>query len=183
MSDFSPLMKLHQVTYLGIHSWSHTEVYLYFWSFSLLKPWFTLYLHSKGCFPHFHSFCFFRIFLSVFCSYFGGGNISVFAICNSMFKQQNLFKYNLEYNDASEKVKMLVSRVWLTATPWTAVRLTPLSMEFSRQEYWSGLLVPSPGNLLNSGIQPGSPAGKLQVNSLLSESTEKPEYNHNIHNK
>ena len=71
-------------------------------------------MHFKGCFPHFHSSCFFRIFLSVFCSYFGDGNISVFAICSSMFKQQNLFKYNLEYNYASEKVKMLVTQSCLT---------------------------------------------------------------------
>ena len=42
-----------------------------------------------------------------------------------------------------------------------------LSMEFSRQEYWCGLLFPSPGDLPNSGIEPGSP--ELQTDSLLSE--------------
>ena len=47
------------------------------------------------------------------------------------------------------------------ATPWTIVRQAPLSMGFSRQEYWSGLLFPSPGNLPDPGIKPGSPA--LQV--------------------
>ena len=41
------------------------------------------------------------------------------------------------------KVKLL-SRVWLLATPWTAAYQTPLSMGFSRQEYWSGVLLPSP---------------------------------------
>ena len=40
-------------------------------------------------------------------------------------------------------------------------------MKFSRQEYWSGLLFPSPGNLRDQGIEPGSPA--LQVDSLPSE--------------
>ena len=40
----------------------------------------------------------------------------------------------------------------------------PLSMEFSRQEYWSGLPFPSPGDLHNPGIEPGSPA--LQADSL-----------------
>ena len=40
-------------------------------------------------------------------------------------------------------------------------------MEFSRQEYWSGLPFPSPGDLPNQGIEPGSPA--LQANSLLFE--------------
>ena len=42
-----------------------------------------------------------------------------------------------------------------------------LGMEFSRQEYWSGLLVPSPGDLSGSGMEPGSPA--LQAGSLPSE--------------
>ena len=52
-------------------------------------------------------------------------------------------------------------------TPWTVARQAPLSMEFSRQEYWSGLPFPSPGNLLYPGIKPGSPA--LQADSLLTE--------------
>ena len=63
-----------------------------------------------------------------------------------------------------------------SATPWTVVRQAPLSMEFSRQEYWSGLPFPSPGNLPNPEIEPGSPA--LQADSLQSELPEKPEENH-----
>jgi len=51
--------------------------------------------------------------------------------------------------------------------PWTVVCQAPLSMGFSRQEYWSGLLVPSPRNLPNPGIEPRSPA--LQADSLPSE--------------
>ncbi|KAB0339191.1 hypothetical protein FD754_024071, partial [Muntiacus muntjak] len=50
----------------------------------------------------------------------------------------------------------------LFATPCTVARLSPLSMEFSTQEYWSGLPFPSPGDLPNPGIKPGSPPpGKL----------------------
>ena len=49
----------------------------------------------------------------------------------------------------------------------------PLSMEFSRQEYWSGLLFPSPGDLPDPGIEPGSPA--LQAESLPSEPLGKPQ--------
>ena len=48
----------------------------------------------------------------------------------------------------------------------------PLSMEFSRQEYWNGLPWPPPGDLPNPGIKPRSPA--LQVDSLLSEPPGKP---------
>ena len=57
-------------------------------------------------------------------------------------------------------------------TLWTAAHWAPLSMEFSRQEYWSGLPFPSPGDRLNSGIEPRSPA--LQADSLPSEPPEKP---------
>ena len=63
----------------------------------------------------------------------------------------------------SDKV-MSFSRARLFATPWTVAYKTPLSMEFSRQKYWSGLPFPSPGDLSNPGIEPRSPA--LQVDSL-----------------
>ena len=46
------------------------------------------------------------------------------------------------------------SPVQLCATLWTAACQAPLSMEFSRQEYWSGLLCPPPGDLLDPGIEP-----------------------------
>ena len=64
------------------------------------------------------------------------------------------------------------SPVRLFATLWTIVLQAPLSIGFSRQEYWSGLPFPSPGDLSNPGINPGSPA--LQVDSLLSEPPGKP---------
>jgi len=41
--------------------------------------------------------------------------------------------------------------------PWTVARQAPLSLEFFRQEYWSGLLFPSPGDLPHPGIEPRSP--------------------------
>ena len=56
-----------------------------------------------------------------------------------------------------KKVKSL-SRVQLFVTPWTAAHQAPPSMGFSRQEYWSGLPFPSPGDLPNPGIKPESPA-------------------------
>ena len=58
------------------------------------------------------------------------------------------------------------------ATPWTVAHQAPLSMEFSRQEYWSGLPFSSPGNLPDPGIEPVFPA--LQADALLSEPTGKP---------
>ena len=58
------------------------------------------------------------------------------------------------------------------ATPWTVACQAPLSMGFSRQEYWSGLPFPFPGDLPNPGIELMSPA--LQADSLLSEPPGKP---------
>ena len=52
----------------------------------------------------------------------------------------------------------LLSHIWLFATPWTVACQAPLSMGFSRQEYWSGLPSTSPGDLPNSVIKPASPA-------------------------
>ena len=64
------------------------------------------------------------------------------------------------------EVKSL-SRVRLFATPWTVAHQAPLSMGFSRQESWSGLPFPSPGDLPDTGIEPRSPA--LQADALTSE--------------
>jgi len=65
-----------------------------------------------------------------------------------------------------KKVKSL-SRVRLFATPWTVAYQAPLSMGFSRQECWSGLPFPSPGDLPDRGIEPRCPA--LQADVLPSE--------------
>ena len=67
---------------------------------------------------------------------------------------------------------MLLSRVPFFATPWTIAHQTPLHMEVSSKEYWSGLPFLSPGILPDPGIEPRSPV--LQVDSLLSEPAGKP---------
>ena len=62
----------------------------------------------------------------------------------------------------------LVTKSCLTLViPRTVAHQAPQSMGFSRQEYWSGLPFPSPGDLPNPGIKPGSPA--LQADFLLTE--------------
>ena len=60
-----------------------------------------------------------------------------------------------------------LSRVRLFATPRTSAHQAAVSMEFSRQEHWSGMPFPTPGELPNPGIEPGSPT--LQADSLPSE--------------
>ena len=69
------------------------------------------------------------------------------------------------------KVKSL-SCVQLFATPWTVAYQGPQSMEFSRQEYWSGLPFPFPGDFPNPGTEAWSPA--LWADALLSEPPGKP---------
>jgi len=58
------------------------------------------------------------------------------------------------------------------ATPWTIAHQAPLSMEFSRQEYWSGLPFPSPGDLPDPGVEYSSPP--LQAYFIPSEPPGKP---------
>ena len=70
------------------------------------------------------------------------------------------------------KVVKSLSHVQLFVTPWTAAHQAPQSMGFSREEYWSGLPFPSPGDLPDPGIQPGSPA--LEADALTSEPPGKP---------
>ena len=53
-----------------------------------------------------------------------------------------------------------LSSVWVFATPWIVARQAPLFMEFSRQEFWSGLPFPTPGDLPDPGIKPTSLASR-----------------------
>ena len=64
-----------------------------------------------------------------------------------------------------------LSRVRLFATPWTVAYQAPQPMEFSRQEYLSGLPFLPPGDLFNPGMEPRSPA--LQAEALPSEPPQK----------
>ena len=86
-------------------------------------------------------------------------------------QQNNLIeKRAKDLKSERKKVKSL-SRIWLFAPPWSVAHQTPLSMEFSKQEYWSGLPFPSPRDLPDPGTEPGSPA--MQA-SLPSEPPRKP---------
>ena len=68
---------------------------------------------------------------------------------------------------ARERSEVVAYRVRLFAILWTVASQAPLSMEFSWQEYWSGLPFPSPGNLPDLGFKPGSPTS--QADALPSE--------------
>ena len=68
---------------------------------------------------------------------------------------------------AKEAFREIGEVVLLFVTSWTVACQAPLSMGFSRQEHWSGLPFPSPGDLPNPEIEPGSP--ELQADSLPTE--------------
>ena len=74
--------------------------------------------------------------------------------------------------DIGRKECVCAQWVWLFATPWTVALQAPLSMGFSRQEYWSGLLCPPPENLPNQGLN--LHLLHLQVSSLSLVSPGKP---------
>ena len=71
-----------------------------------------------------------------------------------------------------KKVKVLVCCVRVFVTPWTVVHQALLFIGVPRQEYWSGLPCPPPGDLPDLGIKPGSPA--FQADALTSEPPGKP---------
>ena len=71
----------------------------------------------------------------------------------------------------------VLSRVWLFATPWTVAHQAPLSLGFSRQEYWSGLQFLSPRDLPDPGIKPMSLASLALAGSFFTtEPPGKPVY-------
>ena len=74
--------------------------------------------------------------------------------------------------DMAPRCAQALSRVPLFATPWIAAHQAPLSMGFSRQEHWSGLPCPLPGDLSDPGIERRSP--ELQADSLPAELPGKP---------
>ena len=83
-------------------------------------------------------------------------------------KGQFLFQSQTKWSEVK-----LLSCVWLFVTPWTVAHQDSPSMEFSRQEYWSALSFPSPGDLPDSWIKPRSPAS--QADTLLSEPLGNPQ--------
>ena len=97
------------------------------------------------------------------------------TIVYRMHRQQGPIQHKEQYpviNNSGEEYEVKsLSRIRLFATPWTVAYQAPLSMGFSRQEYWSGLPFPSPGDLPYPGIEPRSPA--LQADALLSEPSGK----------
>ena len=102
-----------------------------------------------------------------------GGTIHGMSLCLGM----RAFRWNMQWTVSPGVAQVVwavphhlwvqLSHVQLFATPWATACQAPLSMKFSKQEYWSGLLYPPAGDLPNPGIQPRSPA--LQADSLLSE--------------
>ena len=110
-----------------------------------------------------------------------GWRLSEYRWCLLQVKcLRNLRKPSKEWNDGrwspfthlqscprKEKKVKLFSRVQLFATPWSVAYQAPPSMGFSRQEYWSGLPFPSPGDLPDPGMEPRSPA--FHAEALTSE--------------
>ena len=105
-----------------------------------------------------------------------------FILCLEQRRQKleifcGLEDWEASNSDCSENYsnKYALSHVPLFVIPWTVIYQASLSMGFSRQEYWSGLPFPSPGDLPDPRIKPRSPA--LQADALPSEPPGKPQIN------
>ena len=85
-------------------------------------------------------------------------NENVFKADDSLILPVHTLK---DFNSPKKRTGKLLSCVQLFVTPWTSACQAPPSMGFSRQEYWSGLPFPSPGDLSDSGIEPSSPLYRL----------------------
>ena len=95
-------------------------------------------------------------------------SISFSILFMSLCMSPNLYNSRLSMKQDCIQSESEVTQSRLTlCDPWTVVGQAPLSMGFSRQEYWSGLPFPSPRNLPDPGIEPESPV--LQADSLPSE--------------
>ena len=97
-----------------------------------------------------------------------------FSICKQRYFKK--LKSHVETIDmyTHESGSVIHSFVFDSVTPWTVAWESSLSLEFSRQEYWSGLPFPSPRDLPEPGIEPWSP--EMRVHSLLCEPPGKPTY-------
>ena len=100
--------------------------------------------------------------------------VAFLQICQNLLHPKALLAWFLSLKPFLDSVICTLSRsvVSNAVTSWTVAHQAPLFMGFSRQEYWSGLPFPSPGDLPDPGIEPGSPS--LQTDSLLSEPPGKP---------
>ena len=100
------------------------------------------------------------------------GNSGTIKTNATLFFASFCIKYIMKQKNSNFTVVQLLSFVWLFATPWTAALQAPLSVGFSRQENWSRLPCPPPGDLPHPRIELRSPA--LQGDSLPAEPPGKP---------
>ena len=122
------------------------------------------------------------LWLSSFWKVWGPRKQSIYYLCRGWGRWRGRLVWRAKTKQTNQnqtkpsevKVKSL-SHVRLFATPWTIAYQAPPFMGFSRQEYWSGLPFPSPGDLPDPGIEPRSPA--FQADALTSESPGKPKPN------
>ena len=99
----------------------------------------------------------------------GQGSLACCSPCSLTHQESDTTEH---WTEIAPLPPCVLSCVWLFATPWTIPREAPLSMEFSRQEYWSGLPFPTSGDLLDPGIEPACLAylaleGELSTTSAI----------------
>ena len=102
---------------------------------------------------------------NLYCAYFQRESLKYQIYLKA--EQLNIENWNAMCNLYPSGSALTLSRIWLFATPWTVARQAPLSMWFSRQEYWSGLPFPSLGDLPNQEIKSASSVSLLHCRWIL----------------
>ena len=129
-----------------------------------------------GCFTICWFYSFFFSLLKIICSYWTLKN----QLRQNLLQEALLILFLTSHpterkgseSEVAQAHRLFVQLCQLFAIPWTVACEAPPSMGFSRQEYWSGLPFPSPGNLPDPGIKPRSPA--LQTDSTIGATGESP---------
>ena len=137
---------LHTVTHSLAHSHTYTDIYTYPCSLTCSCILILAHTHTQS-----HSFTFIYSL-----SHSHAHALTILHTCT--YSCSHIHSFMLAYTSLFPYViVVLVAKLCLNVTPWTVAHQSPLSMGFSRQEYWSGLPFPSPGDLPNPGIKPMSP--------------------------
>ena len=106
------------------------------------------------------------------CKLFLNASLTFYTFLYTLHSYIYIYIYIYIEREREREREKSLSPICLFATPWAVAYQSPLSMEFSRQEYWSGLPFPSPEDLPDPGIEPRSPT--LQADASLSEPTGRP---------
>ena len=178
----------------SLNHWNSREVFFYsfknyYTSFRCLAWWFYTIKHYemimaiKPVTTHNHTKSLSHYWPCFLCVHYTLMTLNLYLeACTSYYSTSKIF-LGLSYTVQSQSLGYIAicvcvcvfSHIWIIATPWIVAHQVPLSMGFSRQEYWTVLIFPPPGDLPNPGIKLKSPLfSALAVRFFTTEPLGKP---------